>query len=212
MRQADARCSSVCPLRLRPRLKPQLSASQRFERIDGRICRSRSTAMMLLRKLRGDMLSIAARCWSNPAWGSASAPLRVQKKPPQGWLFLFDWWRRRESNPRPQALCRRFYMRSLSFDLTGGSPDRQGDLPAIPKGFSGLAPGGPRRDLMRYDAQNLNASARLQLDGTLPGFKRRVRSCRRWQLCFLQLDLRGTLPLGMPLRFRDPRRNQVAPF
>jgi len=123
-----------------------------------------------------------------------------------------DWWRRRESNPRPQALCRRFYMRSLSFDLTGGSPDRQGDLPAIPKGFSGLAPGGPRRDLMRYDAQNLNASARLQLDGTLPGFKRRVRSCRRWQLCFLQLDLRGPLPLGMPLRFRDPRRNQVAPF
>ena len=122
-----------------------------------------------------------------------------------------DWWRRRESNPRPQALCRRFYMRSLSFDLTGGSPDRQGDLPAIPKGFSGLAPGGPRRDLMRYDAQNLNASARLQLDGTLPGFKRRVRSCRRWQLCFLQLDLRGPLPLGMPLRFRDPRRNQVAP-
>lgn len=77
--------------------------------------------------------------------------------------------------------------------------------------FSGLAPGGPRRDLMRYDARNLNAPARLQSDGTLPGFKRRVRSCRRWQLCFLQLDLRGTLPLGMPLGFRDPRRIQVAP-
>ena len=136
-----------------------------------------------------------------------------QKKsqPDKGWDFTL-WWRRRESNPRPQALCRRFYMRSLSFDLTGGSPDRQGDLPAIPKGFSGLAPGGPRRDLMRYDARNLNASARLQSDGTLPGIKRRVRSCRRWQLYGLQLDLRGALPLGMPLRFRDPRRNQVAPL
>ena len=79
-------------------------------------------------------------------------------------------------------------------------------------GFNGLAPGRPPRDPMRYDARNLNAPARLQSDGTLLGFKQRVRSCRRWQLCGLQLDLRGALPLGMPLRFRDPRRNQVAPY
>jgi len=27
----------------------------------------------------------------------------------------------------------------------------------------------------------------------------------------LQMDLRGILPLGMPLRFHDPRRSQVRP-
>jgi len=91
-------------------------------------------------------------------------------------------------------------------------PDRQGRRTASPCGFNELARGEPRRDPMRYDARNLNASARLQSDGTLLGIKQRVRSCRRWQLCGLQLDLRGPLPLGMPLRFRDPRRNQVAPF
>ena len=64
---------------------------------------------------------------------------------------------------------------------------------------------------MRYDPWNLNAQARLQPDGTLLGFKQRVRSCRRWQLNGLQLDLRGALPLDMPLRFRDPRRSQVTP-
>ncbi|MFT4564473.1 MAG: hypothetical protein ACI9BW_004239 [Gammaproteobacteria bacterium] len=58
----------------------------------------------------------------------------------------------------------------------------------------------------------LNAQARLQSDGTLQGFKLRVRSCRRWQLSFLQLDLRGALHLDMHLRFRDPRRSQVTPF
>jgi hypothetical protein len=35
---------------------------------------------------------------------------------------------------------------------------------------------------VRIDAWNLDAQARLQSDGTLPGFRRRVRSCRRWQL------------------------------
>ncbi len=47
-----------------------------------------------------------------------------------------------------------------------------------------------------------DAQARLRSDGTLLGFKQRVRSCRRWQLNWLQLDLRGDLRLGMPLGFR----------
>ena len=46
-----------------------------------------------------------------------------------------------------------------------------------------------------------DAQARLRSDGTLLGFKQRVRSCRRWQLNWLQLDLRGDLRLGMPLGF-----------
>ncbi len=42
--------------------------------------------------------------------------------------------------------------------------------------------------------------------------KQLERSCRRWQLKSLQLVLRGILHLGMHLRFRDPRRSQVAPI
>jgi hypothetical protein len=46
-----------------------------------------------------------------PEGGPSSQPPRPNKKPPQGWLFV--WWRRRESNPRPQALYRQYYMLSL---------------------------------------------------------------------------------------------------
>jgi hypothetical protein len=48
-------------------------------------------------------------------------------------------------------------------------------------------------------------------DGTLQGIKLRVRSCRRWQLYKVQMDLRGILHLGMPLGFCYPRRSQVRP-
>ena len=41
--------------------------------------------------------------------------------------------------------------------------------------------------------------------------KRPVRSCRRWQLSFLQLDLRGNLLLDMHLEFCYPCQSQVAP-
>ena len=126
---------------------------------------------------------IASQCSSNPERGFSSAPPSpTNEKATARVASSFIWWRRRESNPRPQALCRRFYMCSLSFDLTESPADRQALLPAIPKGFSDLASGRPHRDPVRYDARNLNAPARLQSDGTLLGFKQRVRSCRRWQL------------------------------
>jgi len=56
------------------------------------------------------------RAWSNRATRVRLSQLRftIKQKGPQGPL-LFDWWRWRESNPRPQALRLRFYMRSLSF-------------------------------------------------------------------------------------------------
>ena len=38
-----------------------------------------------------------------------------EKKPTEkGWLFN-DWWRRRESNPRPEVLYRQFYILSVVF-------------------------------------------------------------------------------------------------
>ena len=42
-----------------------------------------------------------------------------QKSPPRlRSVSFFVWWRRRESNPRPQALCRRLYMLIPNLDLT----------------------------------------------------------------------------------------------
>ena len=41
--------------------------------------------------------------------------------------------------------------------------------------------------------------------------KQLERSCRRWQLTWLQLVLRGELHLGMHLGFCDPRRSHVTP-
>jgi hypothetical protein len=40
---------------------------------------------------------------------------QTKKSPNREWLGLWDWWRRRELNPRPLALCLWLYM--LSFRL-----------------------------------------------------------------------------------------------
>ena len=37
-----------------------------------------------------------------------------EKKPPTGRFFRMLWWRRRESNPRPKALYRQFYILSTA--------------------------------------------------------------------------------------------------
>ena len=100
---------------------------------------------------------------------------------------------------------------ALSLVLTGCYPTGRENRRRSQLGFNGSALGELHRELVRDDAWYLSAQARPQPDGTLLGFKQRVRSCRRWQLYGLQLDLRGTLHLGMHLRFRDPRRNQVTP-
>ncbi len=39
----------------------------------------------------------------------------------------FNWWRRRELNPRPPVLCLRLYMLSFVYNLTFNQPDEQGD-------------------------------------------------------------------------------------
>ena len=36
-----------------------------------------------------------------------------EKKPTERGWFFNKWWRRRESNPRPKALYRQFYMLSV---------------------------------------------------------------------------------------------------
>ena len=89
---------------------------------------------------------------------------------------------------------------------------RAGETVSDPSGFfNGSALGERHRDPVRDDAGNLNAQARLQSDGTLLGFKQRVRSCCRWQLWFCRWINEDICILGMHLRFRNPRRSQVAP-
>src|SRR5450830_47404 len=47
-----------------------------------------------------------------PAGSIPAALLAGEKKPSTGRFFRMLWWRRRESNPRPQALYRQFYILS----------------------------------------------------------------------------------------------------
>ena len=90
-------------------------------------------------------------------------------------------------------------------------PTGREDVQRAQLGFSELALNIPHRDLVRVDPGDLSAQAHVRPRTLRQVIKLLVRSCRRWQLYGLQMDLRGNLLLGMHLRFRDPRRSQVAP-
>jgi len=90
-------------------------------------------------------------------------------------------------------------------------PDGQGRLTAILESFNESTPDVLHRDPVRVDPSELSAQAHIRLRALRLVFKQLVRSCRRWQLNGLQMDLRGNLHLGMHLGFCDPRRSQVAP-
>ena len=60
--------------------------------------------------------------------------VKTKKKPAvsglwdvHGFHWTLMWWRRRESNPRPQALCHRIYMLSPVFVLTADYPTGRED-------------------------------------------------------------------------------------
>lgn len=102
-------------------------------------------------------------------------------------------------------------MRSLSIVLAAGYPaDRENRQPAqyflADQPWTSLT-----RDLVWGDPWIRIAQAQVRSEGARLVFKQLVRSCRRWQLFGLQVDLRGDLRLGMHLRVRDPRRSHVAP-
>ena len=87
---------------------------------------------------------------------SAGTPTKARKPAPSRkekangeQLALGEWWRRRESNPRPQVLRPRFYMRSQLFNLTAGLPSGRNDLRRARLGFSESASGGFHRELVR---------------------------------------------------------------
>ncbi len=79
----------------------------------------------------------------------ASPRLPAKKKANREWLALGEWWRRRESNPRPQVLRPRFYMRSQLFNLTAGLPSGRNYRRRARLGFSESASGRFHRELVR---------------------------------------------------------------
>ena len=54
------------------------------------------------------------------------------------------WWRRRESNPRPQELYRRIYMLSRSIDFADRYPTGEGKRSTSPIDFTATGAGGTR--------------------------------------------------------------------
>src|SRR5688500_13885046 len=60
-----------------------------------------------------------------PSFRRGAGKRQRSKTPPAGWPGA-GWWRRRESNPRPQALRSRTYMLSRLFDSRRALPERQG--------------------------------------------------------------------------------------
>jgi hypothetical protein len=128
----------------------------------------------------------AARIAGSPrgAGGQARKRARRLSEP------LYIWWRWRELNPRPQILRFRYYMFFLFLILTRSYPTGRENHWRFRISFSQSTPDTLHDDLVRVDAWNLNAQARLQSDGTLLVIKQRARSCRRWQLNFLQIFTR----------------------
>jgi hypothetical protein len=122
------------------------------------------------------------------ASASLSQPVQLyflmNKKAPahgQGWC----WWRRRESNPRPQVLCFSVYMFRLPIHFNCPVTRRSGrSQQRFRLDFSVSAPDELQHDPVKSDTWNPDAQARLRSDGTLLGIKQRVRSCRRLQLYF----------------------------
>ena len=53
---------------------------------------------------------------------------------------MVQWWRRRELNPRPQALCHRLYMLIPGFSLTDCYPPGEEDRQRFWCLFSALTP------------------------------------------------------------------------
>ena len=112
----------------------------------------------------------------------SSARTRPTKRPPIGWFSC--GWRRRESNPRPQALRLRLYMLIRSIYLIAGYPTGRENRQRAWQGFNESAPGALHRDPIWGDSRDPVVWARSRAEGFTQVFKLLKRSCRRWQLKF----------------------------
>ena len=116
----------------------------------------------------------------NPAWRGDFR----QEKGPGEYPSPCIWWRRRESNPRPQALDCRIYVRSSLFGSRLTLPEEQGRRSASRRY---LLTEPPRRTVARDPVSASPESvAQAPTGQRLGGIKPPERSCRRWQLKFAQ--------------------------
>ena len=74
-----------------------------------RVASAKPSAYGPLRKLR---VQESSACLVEPMRALIS-PSASQTKMAPDWVPFYVWWSRRESNPRPQALHRQFYILSL---------------------------------------------------------------------------------------------------
>ena len=91
------------------------------------------------------------------------------KKPPQG-RFFDIWWRRRESNPRPQVIRLRLYMLIRSIDLTWAYPTGREKQKRAWMSFNGSTPGVLHRGPVWVDPRTPARTGTLRAEGTTAGF------------------------------------------
>ena len=114
--------------------------------------------------------------------------LSEKSHPKKGGVYqhfrCFMWWRRRESNPRPQVLRLWLYMLIRSIYLIAGYPTGRENRQRAWQGFNESAPGALHRDPISGDSRDPVVWARNRAEGFTQVFKLLKRSCRRWQLKF----------------------------
>ena len=120
--------------------------------------------------------------------GPILQPKPINKRATRKGGPFVDWWRRRESNPRPQVLRPRLYMLIHVFGFNQALPDGQGRRLASSGGFR-------RRQWNNAGAYpgwiTVESAVQARAGQPLAGFRPPERSCRRSQLSLLQPVLRG---------------------
>lgn len=131
-----------------------------------------------------------------------------QEKGPGDYPSPSDWWRRGESNPRPQVLDSRIYVRSSLFVSRLTLPEEQGRRSASGRC---LLTKPPRRTVARDPVSASPGSPAQAPSGQrLGGIKPPERSCRRWQLSFCTVFNEGHAPRYAP-EGSQPTSKPVAP-
>ncbi len=122
------------------------------------------------------------------------------------------WWRRGESNPRPQVLCHWLYMLIRFFDLTLYYPIEGEGKTRFQYFFSALTLNKSPSRFYESDAGVWTHRHVSSPTAILLVIKQRLRSCRRLQLYICRKFYEIVYILDMHLRFRNPRRSQVVPW
>ena len=81
-----------------------------------------------------------------------------------------NWWRRRESNPRPQVICFRLYMLIRPISLVESYPVGRENNQRSWISFNGSTPGVLSRDSVLGDSRAPTHTDMLRAEGTKRGY------------------------------------------